>query len=358
MSEAGTFSVLETVGGAKIFRLPLEVFPHFWAYVYVVQKGEYCVLIDAGSGTESSHANLLDGLQQAGLTPSDLTHVVLTHAHIDHYGGLSKLRPLTNAKFGVHELDLQTVAHHDARLALIGRRLASFLAETGLAEETRDQILSIYRFSKAIYQSTPVDFTYDSIDMHLGPFEFLHLPGHCPGHVAIRVDDVVFCGDMVVAGVTPHIAPESINPYGGLDHYLNSLSHLQQWARGARLILNGHDEVITDLPEQIKSTKQNIVRRMRKAVQAMGEPLTIERICTAVYGETSGYNQMLVIEKTGAYVEYLYEHGMIEIVNPSEMEQGQPAMYQRLREEQEMFEEVARKVGSNTNRKERADVLV
>jgi hypothetical protein len=41
---------------------------------------------------------------------------------------------------------------------------------------------------------------------------------------------------------------------------------------------------------------------------------------------------MLIVEKTGAYVEYLYEHGMIEIVNPSELEQGSPARYRRLRE--------------------------
>lgn len=355
MSAKATFSVFESSAGAKISRLPVEAFPNFWAYAYVVQKDDYCVLIDAGSGTDASHANLLDGLQQAGLSPLDLTHAILTHAHIDHYAGLAKLRPLTNAKFGVHELDVQTVAHHEARLALIGRRLASFLAETGLAEETREQILSIYRFSKAIYQSTPVDFV---LDASLGPFEFIHLPGHCPGHIAIRLDDVIFCGDMVVAGVTPHIAPESINPYGGLDHYLESLARLQDWAQGARLIFNGHDDVITDLPVQIQATKQNIVRRVRKAIQALHEPCTVEQVCTFVYGETSGYSQMLIIEKTGAYVEYLYEHGMIEIVNPSEMDEGRPAQYRRLRDEQVMFEEIARKIGTNTNRKERADVLV
>ena len=332
MSEALTFAEFETSGGAKIHRIPLEVFPHFWAYVYVVRKNEFCILIDSGSGTESSHQNLLEGLAKAGLGPSDLTHVLLTHAHIDHFGGLSKLRPITDAKLGVHELDLQTVAHHEARLALIGRRLASFLAETGMSEESREQVLSMYRLSKAIYTSTPVDFTYQAIDMQLGPFELVHLPGHCPGHVAIRLNDVVFCGDMVVAGVTPHLSPESINPYSGLDHYLESLSRLQHWAKDARLILNGHNDVITDLPAQIESTKQNILRRMGKAVDALKEPLTIEQICTAVYGETSGYNQMLVIEKTGAYVEYLYEHGMIEIVNAGEMEQGRPARYQRLGE--------------------------
>jgi glyoxylase-like metal-dependent hydrolase (beta-lactamase superfamily II) len=332
MSEVLRFANFETSGGAKIDRIPLEVFPNFGAYVYVVQKNEYHVLIDSGSGTDTSHENLLSGLEQIGIRPSDLTHILLTHAHIDHFGGLCKVRPITGAKIGVHELDMQTVAHHEGRLALIGRRLASFLAETGLAEETRDQILSIYHFSKVIYQSVPVDLTYEAIDMRLGPFEFIHLPGHCPGHVAIRLDDVIFCGDMVVEGVTPHLAPESIDPYSGLDHYLESLVRLQSWAKGTRFILNGHDEVITNLPASIEATKQNILRRMGKAIAALYEPLTIEEVCRAVYGEMNGYNQLLVIEKTGAYVEYFYEHGMIEIVNAEALERGLPARYRRLRD--------------------------
>jgi glyoxylase-like metal-dependent hydrolase (beta-lactamase superfamily II) len=348
MSEKPTLAYFETSTGAKIHRIPLEAFPGFWAYVYVVQNAGNCVLIDAGSGTDSSHANLLSGLERAGVEPSALTHIFLTHAHIDHYGGLTKLRPITNARIGVHELDLQAVAHHEARLAWIGRRLASFLADTGLAQETREQVLGIYRFTKAIYQSVPVDFTYEAIDLRLGEFEFIHLPGHCPGHVAIRLDDVIFCGDMVVERVTPHLSPESINPYSGLDHYLESLARLAQWSKGARFVFNGHNDVITDLPAQIEATKQNILRRMGKAMDALRVPLTIDEVCRAVYGEMNGYNQLLVIEKTGAYVEYLYEHGMIEITNPDELEQNKPARYRRLHEEDMVLAELERKVGTYT----------
>ena len=332
MTGKATFANFETSSGAKIQRIPLEAFPNFWAYVYLVQKDDYCVLIDCGSGMETSHTNLVNGSQQVGLQPAELTHILLTHAHIDHYGGLSQLKPITQAKIGVHELDLQTVSYHEARLALIGRRLASFLADAGLAEETRDQLLSIYRFTKAIYHSVPVDFTYENVDMRIGPFELIHLPGHCPGHVAIRLDDVVFCGDMVVEGVTSHLSPESITPYSGLDHYLESLARFQRWAKDARLILNGHDDVISNLPERIEATRQNLIRRMSKALNALAEPLNIAEISQAVYGEMGGYNALLIIEKTGAYVEYLYEHGMIEITNPDELEQGKPARYRRLRE--------------------------
>ena len=332
MSVNPTFATFETSSRAKIHRIPLEAFPNFWAYVYVVLKDDLIILIDSGSGIDSSHEDLLEGLKRVGLQPSDLTHTLLTHAHIDHYGGLSKLKSLTDAKIGVHELDLQTITHHAAKVALMSHRLTSFLTKTGLAEEARDQLLSITRFTEALYQSVPVDFTYEAIDMHLDAFEMIHLPGHCPGHVAIRLDDVIFCGDMVVEGVTPHLMPESIEPYNGLDHYLESLGRFQTWAKGARLILNGHDDVITDLPSRIDVTRQNLIRRMSKALDALSEPLTIAEVCTAVYGETGGYNQLLVIEKTGAYIEYFYEHGMIEITNANEVEQGFPPRYRRLRE--------------------------
>lgn len=332
MNEKPSFATFETSSRAKIHRIPLEAFPNFWAYVYIVLKDDYRVLIDCGSGTDSSHENLLSGLKQVGLQPLDLTHILLTHAHIDHYGGLSKLMPITSAKLGCHELDVQTVAHHESRIALTSRHLASFLAETGLAEETRDQLLGIYHFTKAIYQSVRVDFTYEAMDMRTGPFVMIHLPGHCPGHVAIQLDDVIFCGDMVVEGVTPHLHPETISPYNGLDHYLESLTRFQTWSKDARLIFNGHDDVIIDLPTRIDATHQNLIRRMSRALDALGEPLTIAEACTAVYGETGGYNQLLVVEKTGAYIEYFYGHCMIEITNPDEVEQGLPARYRRLRE--------------------------
>ena len=146
------------------------------------------------------------------------------------------------------------------------------------------------------------------------------------------LDDVIFCGDMVVEGVTPHLVPELIDPHGGLDRYLELLSRFQEWAKDARLILNGHNDPVTDLRASIQLTRQNIIRRISKALNALSEPLTIAEICAAVYGEMSGYNQLLVIEKTGAYIEYLYEYGMIEITNATELEQGSPARYRRLRD--------------------------
>ena len=38
MSETAAYAVFETSSGAQIHRIPLQAFPKFWAYVYVIRK--------------------------------------------------------------------------------------------------------------------------------------------------------------------------------------------------------------------------------------------------------------------------------------------------------------------------------
>ncbi len=333
MNQPPVITTIESSSSARILRLPVEAFPNLWANLYLVHSGDILVLIDTGSGSEKSNEDLLRGLAASGYQLSNLTHILLTHGHIDHYGGLPFLREHTQAQIGLHELDLQTVSHHEARLAIMSHRLNDFLAGAGIPAERRAELLHLYRFTKALYRSVPADFTYEAHEMKVGPFEMVHLPGHCPGHVAIKLDDLVFCGDLVLEHITPHQSPEELTPFMGVRHYLESLSVLEGWASGARLVLNGHDEPINDLPERIAKTRQHLSRRIDQALAAASEPLTLAEITEQVYGAMGGYNALLVIEKIGAYVEYLYQRGLLEITNFDELENGKepvPIRYRRL----------------------------
>ena len=320
MSSVHSFAQYQTSSGIRIQRIPLQVFPNFWAYAYLVQTDEWNVLIDTGSGSESSNTGLEGGLAKANLKVKDLTHILLTHGHIDHYGGLAYLRERTEAQIGVHELDLGTITTHEARLAILSGKLRTFLAQAGVPAERCDDLLTMYRFTKSLYRSVPVDFTYEARDMQIGPFELLHVPGHCPGHVALKLDDVIFCGDLVLEHVTPHQSPEDLLPFMGVRHYLESLSAFESWAGNATLILNGHDDPIEDLPARIAKVHSNLSRRIEQTLGALDEPRTLAQVTEQVYGAMNGYNALLVIEKIGAYVEFLVQRGLIEIVNPSELD--------------------------------------
>jgi glyoxylase-like metal-dependent hydrolase (beta-lactamase superfamily II) len=320
MNSIPVFTKHQTATGIRFQRLPVEAFPNFWAYAYLVQVDDWVVLVDTGSGSESSNAGLEAGLAAAGVCLADLTHILLTHGHIDHYGGLAYLRERTRASIGVHELDLGTITTHEARLAILSRKLEAFLTQAGIPAERRAELLAMYRFTKALYHSVPVDFTYEARDMRIGPFELLHVPGHCPGHVALKLDDIVFCGDLVLEHVTPHQSPEELTPFMGVRHYLDSLSVFGRWADGASLILNGHDEPIMDLPAQIAAVRTNLSRRIDQTLEGLSEPRTLVQVTKQVYGAMNGYNALLVIEKIGAYVEFLVQRGLVEIVNPKELE--------------------------------------
>ena len=109
MTQTPSFQSFTTSRGARVFAIPVEAFPNFFAYAYLVQTGDMLALIDTGSGSERSHASLETGFEQAGaalgepVTFADLTHILITHGHIDHFGGLVKLRGETRAQIGIHE---------------------------------------------------------------------------------------------------------------------------------------------------------------------------------------------------------------------------------------------------------------
>ena len=68
-------------------------------------------------------------------------------------------------------------------------------------------------------------------------------------------------------------------------------------------------------------------KRLRQTLDGFAEPNTVANVCKLVYGEIGGYNSLLVLEKTGAYVEYLYQRGLLEISNLSELEDNPVIKY-------------------------------
>ena len=325
-----TFDTFVTTGGAQIFRLPLNAFPNFWVYAYLVLVDDYRVLIDTGSGFGDSDEHLENGFRQASVKLGrtirfeELTHILITHGHIDHFGGLAYLHERTQARIGVHELDLRNLTRYEERIMVVERRLSNFLVEAGVSNERRDEIINIYKLNKALFRSIPVDFTFEALDMRLGPFEMLHVPGHCAGHVVIRLHNVLFSGDHVLGQISPHQAPESLTLYTGLGHYLGSLSLLEKWRDGVNLTLSGHDEPISDLPGRLQVIRQLHADRLGKTLEILSGQGTIADVSKDLFGSVDGYNVLLALEEAGAHVEYLYQRGLLHIVNLDELGESRP----------------------------------
>ncbi len=325
--DSDSIRLFTTSQGARVAQLPITAFPGLPAWVYLVIAGDYRVLIDTGSGFGDCNQQLLAALEKADSLlggagiPESLTHILITHGHIDHFGGLPFLRKHTSALVGVHELDLRVLTCYEERLALVARRLNAFLTEAGVRPERRAQLLEMYLFAKRLGSSQPVDFTYQQIGMRLGPFEMLHVPGHSAGHVLIRLHDILFSGDHILEDISPHQAPEQLTLYTGLGHYFESLARAADWAGDVRLALGGHKEPITDLRARVRNIRQLHEERLQTVLKALSEPHTIAEVSKILFGKVSGYHVLLALEETGAHIEYLYQRGALRIANYSALEE-------------------------------------
>ncbi|MEX2030489.1 MAG: MBL fold metallo-hydrolase [Anaerolineales bacterium] len=303
--------------GARIYRLPMEVFPGLMAFAHLVCAEGFIALVDCGSGFGESNAMLEAGMrairgehgERVGWP--DLTHILITHGHIDHFGGLPFVREKTGAQVGIHELDVRVLTDYEERLTGVDRRLAEFLGESGLTEEDQLELLQLYRLNKKLFASVPVDFTFVAAGMRVGPMLVHHVPGHCPGHVALQLGDILLAGDHVLMGVSPHLAPERLSLHTGLGHYLESLSKTRDLAPSIRLSLGGHGPAIHDLAGRIDAIEQLHVSRLGRILDFASSPRTLSDISKELFPHASGYHGLLAVEEAGAHVEFLAQRGYL-----------------------------------------------
>ena len=182
-------------------------------YIIDTKSDDGLVLIDPGLYIE-----FIRELEGEGFDPKDIKHCLITHAHLDHYGGCHELKKFNeNIEFYAHEFDA----------GKIEQKLA------------REFILEYYPG----YDYNPVKISRrikDNEILKFGQFEFkcVHTPGHSPGAVAyfLEVDKlkVLFAGD---------IGGSALKIYGGnIDDYINSMQKLIDLR--VDILCDGHEGAI------------------------------------------------------------------------------------------------------------------
>ncbi len=324
-----------TRSGIRIYRIPVEAFPNFLiVYCYVLLEAGEPMLIDTGSGLGVSTDQLLAGIASVrddfgeALALTDIRRILITHGHIDHFGGVATLQELTGAQVAIHALDRRILTNNEERVVIATKDLKVYLERAGVKPSQREQMLQMYGFTKKHLRSVKVDFPLAE-DTSLDGLRFVHTPGHCSGQVCIIVDEVMITADHILARITPHQAPESITHSTGLGHYLDSLAKVEQ-IDGIELGMGGHEEPIPDIYQRIPVIRASHLRKLDRILdilRAEERPITISAISKHLYPDRHGYDILLALEETGAHVEYLYHHGMLGIGNLEEVErEDNPAL--------------------------------
>jgi glyoxylase-like metal-dependent hydrolase (beta-lactamase superfamily II) len=163
-----------------VWRIPTVTRDLVNTFAFVDEDGQV-TLVDAG--TRRAPKRIIAGLAHIGVGPGDVTRLIVTHAHNDHAGGLSRLRGRTGAAVAVHERDAAYLREGKGpvldRSTLGGRLLhrGPRCSPTQVDEQLHDgQVLDV-----------------------AGGLRVLHTPGHTPGHVALLHEptNVLITGDSI-----------------------------------------------------------------------------------------------------------------------------------------------------------------
>src|SRR5690606_14790936 len=161
-------------------------------------------LVESGPGV--TVPEVLAGLAALGLEPRDVTHLLLTHIHLDHAGAAGALAGLTGATVYVHEVG----APH---LVDPSRLMASAFRVYG------DALRHLWGEMVPLPQAHVVAVRDgDVLDVGGLAVRVAHTPGHASHHVSYLLPDgTLFCGDsagVVLPGasvIRPALAPPELD---------------------------------------------------------------------------------------------------------------------------------------------------
>ncbi len=165
---------------------------------FVVADGDDVTLVDAGYPNDSKA--LFSSLEELGRRPEDVRAIVLTHAHLDHMGGIPAFRALHD----VPVLTGEEEVHHARRDYLDQITPAQMFRQcsygTGRRWVAQTLRAALPHLSMAIADATavPPDAPLD-IPGGLVP---VPTPGHTKGHTAWLMPSTgtVFTGDALATG--------------------------------------------------------------------------------------------------------------------------------------------------------------
>lgn len=152
----------------KIIRIPAGIYA---ANCYIVfdESTKNGIVVDPGGDVD----DILASINENNI---EIKHIILTHGHGDHIGGVIGLKDALGASVMIHELDKD--------MLIDGTKNLSTVMAMGSIEIEPDRLLK------------------DGDVLKVGDLniEIIHTPGHTFGGVCIKIEDNLITGDTLFAG--------------------------------------------------------------------------------------------------------------------------------------------------------------
>ena len=221
---------------------------------YLIGETEVAI-VDPGPA-DSKH---IDSLIQAAGGENRVSHIIVTHAHVDHSLGVAELAARTNAP-------VYAYGPADRGQSDLMKRLVDEGMHSG---------------GEGIDSAFVPDVQLEDGDRIVGKewaLDVIWTPGHIGNHVCLAMNDVVLTGDHVMQWATSIVSP----PDGDVGAFLNSCQKLL--TRQDRIYLPGHGDNVVEPQERTQWLIDHRKEREAQIVTVLEEgPKTPMEIVGRIY---------------------------------------------------------------------------
>lgn len=236
-------------------------------------KGTENVLIDCGERSDTSWIALVDQLSSHGLGISDISRVIITHAHYDHIGMAQRITEESDATIWVSQMAYAWAVNLkemlDRRANAIETIFTKYIEKEQLGKYDEFSNEMILDFWQVIPEDRLHVFSMEgSIDINGVGWEIIYTPGHCLNQTCFyqRESGWLLSADMLLAIIPlPIIDANRDAPYKGVK---SLLMHYQSYdiltALTITKVFPGHMAAFENATEVIEKQKSKIIRRKER----------------------------------------------------------------------------------------------
>ncbi|OAI39354.1 hypothetical protein AYO38_07835 [bacterium SCGC AG-212-C10] len=288
---------------------------------YMIKAGGETILVDCGWNTDSAYDALEIGMKEHGAHPNEITRLVITHVHPDHFGMAGRLKRLSSCDVVIHEKDAEVITSRYFAPKGLMEGMSDFMKSNGVPPiDTAGLAGGSMNMIDRVSPVPPDTVVKGGEVIKAGDFDFevIWTPGHSPGHICLYEPNrkVLLTGDHILPTITPNVSINTQTHGSPLGDYMRSLELLADL--DVDYVLPAHEYDTKELKKRIIEIEEHHEVRLNEMVACVDRGGSTAwdvagrvKWATGMLTDFEPFMQRAAVGETIAHLEYLFEMGRL-----------------------------------------------
>jgi glyoxylase-like metal-dependent hydrolase (beta-lactamase superfamily II) len=283
--------------------------------------GEPLTLVDTGPRTSKTLAGLEDGLASLGYRLADLDRIVVTHAHVDHFGLAGDLVVASGAEVWSHPWDVPSLEAYERdreeRVAFYEALLRQAAVPGKVMEAVGWVTQAMERYGQAVAVAGTLE-EGDRLRLAGRDWRVLHTPGHARGLICLYEAEgrTLLSSDHLLADISSNPVVEP-RPPGHQERLRSLVLYRDSLRRVAKMqidrALPSHGPAIEDVAGLVEQRLAFHEQRMERVREALGNGArTTWDVTQVLFPGRTPLDTFLAVSEVIGHLDLLEIEGEIE----------------------------------------------